>query len=165
MSSAISLKKVISFVAIFAFSAVAAHYAQPLVHGNDTAINVIVTVFSILAGFLVAIIAVVGDPALLPPGSWRDVELERNRLNRRLNRHKTLFMAYLITLGLVFLSLLAAKSSPLVGSLIEKTYLCLGSIAFVYSLRLPGALIDTQRERIDSIIEQRRDRDNISNQP
>jgi len=48
-----------------------ANYGQPLVHGNDQAAGIIVTVYSILAGFLVAIIAIVGYPLLVPPGSWR----------------------------------------------------------------------------------------------
>lgn len=159
MKNKISYSKIVAFILILIVSATFAFYAQPLMHGNEAAINVIVTVFSILAGFLVAIIAVVGDPALLPPGSWRSAEIERVRLDRRLIRHRTLFMAYLLTLGLVFLSLLASKSYSLFNIWLERVYLFLGMLAFVYSLRLPGVLIDAQRERINSIIENRRELD------
>jgi hypothetical protein len=54
-----------------ALSLVFSWVGQPLIHGNQSAIDVIVTVFSILAGFLVAIIAIIGDPASIPKGSWR----------------------------------------------------------------------------------------------
>jgi hypothetical protein len=162
MKKRLSRRKVASLITALIASLLVARYCQPLIHGNEAAINIIVTVFSILAGFLVAIIAVVGDPALLPPGNWRVAELEREKLDRRLTRHKALFMSYLITLGLVFLSLLAAKSVPSLGHWLERIFLFLGTLAFLYSLKLPGALIETQRERIDLVIEQRRSEEGIA---
>jgi len=47
------------------------YLGQPFIHGNQDAVNIIVTVFSILAGFLVAVITLVGDPKSLPSGSCR----------------------------------------------------------------------------------------------
>jgi type IV secretory pathway VirB2 component (pilin) len=162
MSSQFSIRKAITFLMLTVASLVVAHYTQPLIHGNDAAVNVIVTVFSVLAGFLVAIIAVVGDPALLPPGSWRAAEMDRDRLDRRLVRHQALFMSYLVTLGVIFMSLVVSKSVPSLGAWLERIYLFLGILAFLYSLRLPSVLIATQRERIDSIIESRRKQEGIS---
>jgi hypothetical protein len=162
MKNRIAPKKVALLIVVLAISFLVAQYCQPLIHGNEAAINIIVTVFSILAGFLVAIIAIVGDPALLPPGSWRVAELEREKLDRRLTRHKALFMSYLITLGLIFLSLLAAKSIPSLSYWLERIFLFLGTLAFLYSLKLPGALIETQRERITLMIDQRRKEEGIT---
>ncbi len=139
----------------------AAYYGQPLIHGNSQAINIIVTVFSVLAGFLVAVIAIVGDPALLPPGSWRAAEMERSKLNGRLGRHKALFMTYLITLGLIFVSLLLNGGSPCLIIWIERAFLFVGGFGFLLSLLLPGVLIEVQRERIDLVIEHRRHADGI----
>jgi hypothetical protein len=161
MKDKLSFRRIATLVCVLVISFFVAQYCQPLIHGNEAAINIIVTVFSILAGFLVAIIAVVGDPALLPPGNWRVAEQERKKLDRRLTRHKALFMSYLITLGLIFLSLLAAKSIPSLGYWLERIFLFLGSLAFLYSLKLPGALIETQRERINLIIDQRRNEEGI----
>lgn len=139
----------------------AAYFGQPLVHGNDQAINIIVTVFSVLAGFLVAIIAIVGDPVLLPPGTWRAAEMERTKLNSRLIRHKWLFTLYLITLALIFISLLLKDKAPVLAIWLERAFLFFGVFAFALSMALPGALIKVQRERIDAVIEHRRNDNNI----
>lgn len=161
MRDSLDLYKVWGVVFAALLSAVASYFGQPLVHENDQAINLIVTVFSVLAGFLVAIIAIVGDPALLPPGTWRAAELERGKLNRRLVRHKWLFSLYLITLGLIFGSLLIKDNYPDMVLWLERFFLFLGTFAFQLSLSLPSALINVQRERIDAVIEHRRREDKV----
>lgn len=47
----------------FALAVLSAYFLQPLVSGNKDAINTIVTVFSILAGFLIAVITFIGAPS------------------------------------------------------------------------------------------------------
>ena len=47
------------------------YWGQPWIHENERAINVIVTSFSILAGFLIAIRTIIGDPAIFFWRSWR----------------------------------------------------------------------------------------------
>lgn len=133
-----------------------AYFGQPFIHNNSQAINVMVTVFSVLAGFLIAIIAIVGDPALLPPGTWRAAEKERSQVTRRLIRHKWLFVLYLATLGTIFFSLLIAQEFPLFSIWLEHSFLFLGVFAFLLSLRLPSALMRAQMERIDMVIEHRK---------
>ncbi|GJM12778.1 MAG: hypothetical protein DHS20C12_11810 [Pseudohongiella sp.] len=130
--------------------------AQPLIHGNSDAVNLIVTVFSILAGFLIAIIAIIGDPGLLRPGSWRAAEVDRPRLVGKLIRQKWLFHLYLLTLTLIFASTLVPESYPLVVSWTERAFLCLGSFAFLLSFQLPGTLVQIQKDKIDAHIEYRR---------
>ncbi len=84
-------RKLIGLTVLAALLGVAgAYYGQPLVHGNDQATSIIVTVCSILVGFLVAIIAIIGDPLLVPPGSWRIAEGNRQKTVQRLTRHKRL---------------------------------------------------------------------------
>lgn len=140
-----------------------AHYGQPLIHENSQAINVIVTVFSVLAGFLVAIIAIVGDPVLLPPGTWRAAEMQRDKLTKRLVRHKWLFSLYLITLALVFLTLLLQKQYAQMTVWLERSYLFFGVLAFSLSMQLPASLMRLQKERIEAVIEHRRACANIDN--
>lgn len=142
-------------------SGLAAYYGQPLIHSNEQAIELIVTVFSILAGFLVAIIAIVGDPVLLPPGTWRAAEMEREKISRRLIRHKWLFILYLTSLLLIFLSLLLKNQCSPAVIWLERGYMFLGVLAFTLSLHLPGTLMKIQRERIDAVIEHRRKDDGI----
>ena len=137
-------------------SLAAAVYGQPFVHGNSEAISIIVTVFSVLAGFLVAIIAIVGDPGLLAPGSWRTAELQRARIVDRLTRHQWLFYLYLVTLTFIFASVLVPNSFPRLVVWIERIYLFAGVLAFLCSYLLPSALMKIQQERIESTIEHRR---------
>jgi hypothetical protein len=52
----------IFFVAVcFTVGGFAAVYAQPYVHDNADALLVITTVFAVFAGFMVAIISILGD--------------------------------------------------------------------------------------------------------
>lgn len=141
------------------------YFGQPLIHHNDTAINVIVTVFSILAGFLVAIIAIIGDPLLIPSGTWRAAEGSRRKTIQRLTRHKYLFHVYLIALALVFASTLLKDTSPGVGIWLERAYLFLSIFAFALSMRLPSALMQLQQERVDHLIEARRKHGKSRNDP
>lgn len=159
MKKTIDFRKVSLVILALTLACPASYLAQPLVHGNEQAINVIITVFSVLAGFLVAIIAIVGDPVLLPPGTWRAAEMERGKLNRRLIRHKWLFTLYLVTLGFVFFALLLKDENPLIVLWIERAFLFFGVFAFILSLALPRSLINVQRERIDAVIEHRRSLD------
>lgn len=163
MTSKVSGAKVrVAFLAIV-LSAIVSYFGQPLIHQNDGATNVIVTVFSVLAGFLVAIIAIVGDPVLLPPGTWRAAELEREKLDHRLVRHKWLFIGYLLTLAVIFIALLVSKTFPVWGVWFERLFLFLATFSFLLSLQLPSALMQVQRERIDAVIEHRRTLDGIKN--
>jgi hypothetical protein len=156
--SRISVKSVGLTLFTVVCAVVAAYFGQPLIHGNDTAVNVIVTVYSILAGFLVAIIAIIGEPSLTPPGSWRIAEGNREKTIQRLTRHKYLFYIYLVSLSLVFAATLLKDKCPCVTPWIERAYLFFSVLAFGLSLSLPGALMRMQQERVDYLIESRRSR-------
>jgi hypothetical protein len=97
-------------------------------------------------------------------GSWRVAEIQRQIIQKRLAQQKLLFTAYLATLGLIFVSLLVGKVNATAASAIEYAYLFLSSMAFIYSLKLPGFLMRVQQDRIDAEIEARR-RKAIPNQP
>lgn len=161
MKISINLTRIRIGILAAVLAGMASYFSQPLIHGNDQAVNVIVTVFSVLSGFLIAIIAIVGDPVLLPPGTWRAAELEREKLNNRLIRHKWLFTLYLITLGLVFFALLLKDKDPNIVLWLERSFLFFGVFAFILSLTLPGSLMKVQRERIDAVIEHRRSQDKV----
>lgn len=152
----IDKKKVTIGIISIILGILASIFGQPFIHNNANAVNVLVTVYSILAGFLIAIIAIIGDPALLPSGTWRAAEIERTKTKNRLIRHKWLFLVYLITLALIFLSFLIDNKLPLLTKIIEHAYIGIGAIAFFLSMQLPHSLMKIQQERIDSIIEHRR---------
>ncbi|MBU1001856.1 MAG: hypothetical protein KKE73_04970 [Proteobacteria bacterium] len=150
---------------IFALTAGVAvsFWGQPIIHGNEKAVNIIVTVFSILSGFLVAVITIIGDPSSVAArDSWQFTELNRNNINRRLVRNKWMFVLYLVTLTLIFISTLVSDF-PGVEIWIERLYLGFAVMAFILSFRLPWTLAHIQMRRYDELIEEQRNNCGIKN--
>jgi hypothetical protein len=135
-------------------------------HENADAVLIIITVMTVFAGFLVAIIAILGDPAMIPSGSWRIAEGRRDNIEARLTHHVWLFVFYLIAIGLLFTGALLNKAPDSVVSLvwkvwIERLYLFFGVSSFLFTFALPNALHKFQLSRIDTEIERRRREDGI----
>ena len=145
-------------VCAVALGCVSGWYGQPLIHGNDQAVGVIVNVFSILAGFLVTIMTLLGEPALFRGRTWRADAVRKSNVYRRLVRHKWLFIVYLMVLGFVFMTTLLAKRAPdgLLIVWLERIYLGLAALAFILSLALPHRLMNLQMSRFEEMIENRR---------
>lgn len=142
-------------------SGLASFYAQPLVRENPEAISVVITTVTVFAGFLVAIIAILGDPAMVPNGSWRVAENRHKRLETMIIRYTWLFYLYLLTISLLFAGVIIRKASDdavsaSVKSFIEYAYLFVGTFAFAMTLFLPGALGRVQMARSEAEIERRR---------
>ncbi len=162
MNSEIDKEKVKYGLSVFLFSGLGSYFGQPLIHGNDEAINIIVTVFSILAGFLVAIMAIIGDPASLPSGGWRIARLGSDIIYTRLVRQKWLFILYLGALVTIFISTLIKDQIPFsVEKWIERIYLLISINAILLSFKLPSALLQLHQERIEHEIKSRREAEGI----
>src|SRR5260221_7629059 len=86
--------------------AASAYYAQPYVGHNADVVLIVVTVFTVFAGFLTAIITIIGDPAAIRDGSWRIAEVGRTTVQHRLVSHIGLFVLYLVTIGLLFVGVI-----------------------------------------------------------
>ena len=153
--------RVLLFSLAAGLSCVAGWYGQPLVHGNAEASRIIVNVFSILAGVLITIMTLLGEPSLYRGRSWRADAVRRSNVYRRLVRQKLLFILYLITLALVFVSnLFKGEYSELpILRYIEIAYLSLACLAFILSLTLPARLTNLQLARFDEMVEARRKAD------
>lgn len=141
---------------------------------TSDAMGVLVNIFSILAGFLIGIIALVGEPSLMLSGSWRVAEASRDNLMRRLIGLKYLLFSYLLALALIFsyelldvdTTIKILKSMPYGDRLLSYAHkgriavkfciLTVSLIAFVYSFTLPSKLVEVQKKRIDEEIERRR---------
>lgn len=141
--------------------AVSACYAQPYVDPNSDAVTIVITVFTVFAGFLVAIITILGDPVLLPEGTWRAAEVRRDTVERRLIWHSWLFTAYLVAIALLFIGVVLSKAQLAPNHLwikewIERGYLFVGITSFLFSFALPWTMMTIQRRRVDTEIERRR---------
>lgn len=127
-----------------------------LIRGNERATGVIVTVFSILAGFLVAVITLLGDQSMLP-GGWRLAKLHKDRIKAKMTRQKWLFCLYLVTLSVIFLSSLLNATEHLATIIwLERTYFGLATTAFLLSFRLPWTLMAIQMDRLNAVVDARR---------
>ena len=158
----IDFKKVLFALVLVIAGAAGSYWGQPLIHGNQDARNVIVTVYSILAGFLIAVITLVGDPKSLPSGGWQIARLGSQLSYNRLIRQKWLFKLYLITLFLIFISILINAKYPSVQVSIEYIYIFFATISCILSFKLPGTLIELQQERIEHEIAERKKREGIT---
>jgi len=133
-------------------------FGQPLLHGNEDAVSVIVNVFSILAGFLVTIMTLLGEPSLFRGRTWRSDAVRRSNVYRRLTRHRWLFIIYLLVLACIFIAALMTEKYPDHSSVvwIERIYLTMAAFAFLLSLALPTRLMNLQLSRFDEMVESRR---------
>lgn len=137
----------------------AAYYAQPYADGNSDAVMIVITVITVFAGFLIAIIAVIGDPAMIPEGSWRIAEGGRTKIEQQLVKHTVLFIFYLITIGLLFVGVILSKAFEGESEWkvwIERAYLFCGVTSFLLTFALPFSLFRMQRDRYDKETERRR---------
>ena len=162
--------RAIFILACFFVSGVASYFGQPLVRDNSDAIIIITTVITVFAGFLVAILAILGDPAMIPKGSWRIAETGRQRLEESIIRHTWLFYIYLVAIGLMFTGVLIRKEpdsvvGPNVKFWIECGYLFFGVFSFLLTLALPRVLGKIQLARSDAEIERRRTEEGIGPTP
>jgi hypothetical protein len=141
--------------------AVAAYYGQPFMHGNSDAITIMITVFTVFAGFLIAIMTLIGDPSFIPGDSWRSIEVRREDILDRLISHSILFGFYFLAIGLLFAGVLVEKApdatvSEQTKAWIERAYLFFGVSAFVLSFALPVTLIRFHMTRLSAETEKRR---------
>jgi archaellum biogenesis protein FlaJ (TadC family) len=155
MSKDSSWSYIIYGVVSVAAGIAAGTFGHALIDDNSDATTVIVTVFSILAGFLIALMTLLGDQSVLP-GSWRIAESQRKLLEAKLIRQKWLFYIYLLTLVLIFIATLMRPHWPLATDWLERFYFGLATTAFLLSFRLPATLMEVQMDRVDAVIGARR---------
>jgi hypothetical protein len=137
----------------------ASYFGQPAANDNPDIILIIITVFTVFAGFLIAIITIIGDPIMIPHGPWQVAELRRDVMISRLNWHVGLLICYLLTIGLLFAGVILEKvldEQNLWRIWVERSYLFMGVTSFLFTFALPGALIKMQSARYDAEIERRR---------
>jgi len=156
--------RILAYVICLLLSAVGAYYAQPFVKENADAVMILTTVFTVFAGFLVAIITILGDPSLIPEGSWRVAEGRRDSVEAQLIAHVWLFVIYLLAIALLFVGVVV-RDAPVVPDeikmWIDRAYLFVGFFSFLLTFGLAKSLLTIQVGRIEAEIKRRRARDGI----
>lgn len=160
MTREIDIRKVVTFIIIVVLSGIISYFVRPYIHGNEKAVDLIINVFSILAGFLVAIMTLFSDFSINNETNWREVSLQKQTIRVRAAKNKHLFYCYLMVLIFVFISILFAKSEETLHKNIVKSaeyiYLYFASVALSYSLFLPNKIYQLQKEKLDNVIKERK---------
>lgn len=146
---------IIFVVICLSIGVIAFIFGEPLMQVTGDATQVAVTLFSILAGFLIAIMTLLGDHAAVP-GSWRIAEGKRKKINQQLYRQQALFVIYLITLSMIFVHEIIEDQFIEFASFLERVYYSFSVFALLLSFSLPNTLRRLQSERADAIVEARR---------
>lgn len=126
------------------------YYFQPMVANNTDAVNTVVTIFSILAGFLIAVITLIAEPTLKQAKNWQELQLMKQTVQRKLFRQKLLFFLYLITLGVALGTFLVPDAQAELRRWLETVFLGLATFVFLASFDLPGSLMRIQMERYEA---------------
>lgn len=132
---------------------------QPKYHGNDDAMTVLVTVFSVLAGFLVAVMAIVANDRALKGRTWRQDTFYLKQVKKELIRHQFLFYLYLWVLALAFLAELELSLPYSMQLWLERIMLFFGCMAMVFSFSLPGQLTRRHISDLEKIIKDKQDQE------
>ena len=129
---------------------------QPWYHGSKDAPNILATILSILAGFLVAVMAIVGDERTLRGKNWRQDTFYLGEVRRQLLRHRVMFYLYLGVLILIFLCSLSNDWPAGAQVAIERLVVFSSVFALLLSFRLPGELTTRQVDLLQRLIDAKR---------
>lgn len=126
----------------------------PWIDGNSSALQMLATLFSILAGFSVAAFPFVGDPNRLPP-SWRAGVNYRQNLTREVLTLGWGLVLYLTTVVSAFAVELLPKDHPYLVAP-QLAVLFFASLSVIYAVSLAPRLYRIHTERIDRFIDDQR---------
>ncbi|MYC67252.1 MAG: hypothetical protein F4X12_13060 [Acidobacteriia bacterium] len=136
-------------------------YGKPVTDSNPESLRILVTIFSILSGMIIAIITLTGDAKFLYMDNWRTANIHRRMIIRRLNRYKFIFHIYFAVLTLAFLvAFLGRIDSEEIAQFCkscERLTLSIGAGALVLSFGLPSIIVDAHKERLDDEVERLKD--------
>lgn len=148
------------FVALAAvLSIVCAPCFQPVYSASEDAPTVLATILSVLAGFLIAVMAIVADDRSLRGKTWKQDTYYLKSIRLQLKRHKFMFHLYLVVLVLIFICSMGLHWPSGVQLWAERVMLGLATFALLLSFALPSELTGRQLANLVSQINERRDRE------
>lgn len=130
---------------------------------SNTALRLLATVLSILAGFLMAVIAILGDPRGLFTGSWRVASAHARQIKKVLDRSVLLFYVYLVTIAATFFSTILGSytADPSLERWGKHLALGFGCAALIWSFGLPTVIKKALVERLRDEVDERKKTANV----
>lgn len=140
---------------------------QPSYHGKTDAMEALVGLFTVLAGFMLAVIAIAADGRNLRRRDWRHDSFALKEIRDRLTRYRIMFHLYMGVPGLAIL----AYIEPAWGSGIQRFAECLvlffAIFALLLSFRIPGEITSAHVRQLQLAIREQRESEHqkIINRP
>ena len=124
-----------------------------------TALRIMTTIIAILAGFLMGVITMLGDPRGLFRWSWRIASAHRREIEGSLVRLLFFLYTYLVAISVAFAAALFNVYAPQSDCTATAHHIALiaGAITLLWSFGLPAVLFRVQRERLADEVEYRED--------
>ena len=132
---------------------------QPWYHASDEAHSVLITVFAVLAGFLLTAITISAETAVDRGDNWRAAYFHARLVRAELRLHLAMLGLYLMIIALVFLDSLKLPIPAGAEVWLERVILFLSVVAFIGSIKLPTDLVRGQLNRLDRHLRDRRQRE------
>lgn len=115
----------------------------------------VAVIFSILAAALFAVVAIVGDPGMLAPGSTASAWVNAREIQKELHKLNFLFFIYLTTLGLLVASEIAESSGADSWYWLTNVFAGFAIWGFLLSFGLPIDFMSLQKRRLEQEISSR----------
>lgn len=155
----VSRRKVATEIISVAVALLASWLLQPWYHRSEDGTTVLVTVFSILAGFLAAVMAIVANDRVLRGRNWRQDTYYLAEIRRELLRHSVTFYIYLAVLVLAFLTSISSTWPIWAQRWTEHGLLFFATLGIFHSFQLPKILSRKHVTAMEKEIRRRRERE------
>ncbi|WKD29549.1 hypothetical protein NDQ72_06290 [Halomonas sp. KG2] len=155
----ISYKKVVKLLTLLLLAGVSAYFLQPWYAESDRASIIIVSVFSMLSGFLLAVMAVVANDKSLRGRNWREKTYYLQSISDELFRHQITFYVYLLTLVAVFAASVSGTWCSDTQKGAQYALLFFATIGIVLSFRLPAELKKRHETMLKNHVENEREKE------
>jgi hypothetical protein len=144
------------YIIVSALSSAWICYLFPLaLRQSMTALEAIISIFSILAGVLVAVISIIGDPSMLLTGNWRLGFEHAKDIQKRISNYATLIAIYVVSLIGVLVLIIILDSKTIGYDFLFTVVLWIVSFGLLLSIPLPYSLMAIQKERMTEEIKRR----------
>ncbi len=143
----------IGIIVSLVISVLAGVHLGPLAQKNDVLISNIVNVFSILSGFMVAVIALTADSFLKKVETWQEMQLLKAQFQRRLYRQSFVLLLYFVTL--IFSLFVLAIQGKYENECIYFILIFLCTLVLILSITIPFSLVKMQIDYYESSLNER----------
>jgi uncharacterized Tic20 family protein len=144
-------------------SLAASYFGGDLLKQSHDAQDALINLFAILAGVLVAVVSIVGDPSMLLPGNWRVGHEHAKDMQNRIANFSHLFFVYIVALVLLVISMVVKDAQITGADLVYSLMTFFVVLGVLLSIPLPYSLMSIQKERMREEIRSRRARSGDAN--